>query len=331
MIFSCIIPASPNDCKSIKLKELIHSIRSQDFKQDEIEILVVTNGEILRADIVRTDVTFIWAESDSESAKAIGIKHAKGEICVMLCADNYFTDSHLFSQVFDYFLEADSVYERHYAYVPHDNSLNRYFSLIGNNDPIPFYLGKCDREPWVDGLYKTRGIPSYGCNGFFVKRDRFKDTNLDDYYPMDAHVDMIEKGLTYAVLEQGTVWHRTSDTLISFLKKRYKYARDLYSDRNNRRWKMLGTKDDYWRLCLFILSTITVIPAVLVSVRGYLKIRDKAWFWHFPVCLGFLITYGVLACRNMLRLLSSSQRLSVKDLLRNALSPSTVKPLKTTR
>lgn len=280
MRFSCVIPAKdPNDPK---LLDLIQSIKAQDFPQDQIEILVITEG-------------------DSEQAKAIGIRKAKGDICVMLCADNYFTDPTLFKKVSDEAYICSSIYERHYYYEPKDNSLNRYFSLIGNNDPVPFYLGKCDREPWVKGLYRGRSFPSYGCNGFFVQRKAFRDTNLDDYYPMDAHVDMAKAGHGYMALDQGTVWHRTSDRLIPFLLKRYRYAKDLYCDRRNRRWKMLDTREDYWRLALFVLATITIIQPLSISIRGYSKIKDIAWFWHPVVCWAMLITYGVLACRNFLK------------------------------
>ena len=268
------------------LKELIQSIRAQDFPQDKVEIIVVSEG-------------------DSESAKAIGISRAKGKICVMLCADNYFCEPSLFKQVHKKLKFNGACYERHYAYLEKDNSLNRYFSLFGGNDPICYFLGKNDRQPWVDSLSIKRGIPSYGCNGFFVNREWFKFTDLNHYYPMDAHVDMIKHGLTYCQLNQGTVWHRTSDNLLTFMRKRYKYVRDLYCERQDRRWKVISGLKDYGRLVLFILCVLTVIPLLVTSCRGYRKIRDTAWFWHYPVCAAFLGTYGALSVRWLLSVLSS--------------------------
>jgi len=41
VIFSCIIPAK--DKNDPKLQGLIHSIREQEFPQEEIEIIVVTD------------------------------------------------------------------------------------------------------------------------------------------------------------------------------------------------------------------------------------------------------------------------------------------------
>lgn len=299
MIFSCIIPASEKDIKSQKLTDLIDSIRDQDFPQDQIEILVETDG-------------------DSEQAKANGIRRATGQICAMFCADNYIVSKMLFNTVYHHFVSGykiDGIYTKYYAYKKDDNSLNRYFSLIGNNDPIPFYLGKSDRRPYYEmepgetytvfdfsEEYANRDIPSLGDNGFFIKRETILKADLDHYYPMDCFKDLVNQGHKWFMrFSDRYVWHRTSDNLISFLIKRYKYARDLYSDRMDRRWRMLDTKHDYFRLGCFILATASVIPCLATSIRGFLKIRDFAWFWHWPVCFGFLITYSLLAIRNLFK------------------------------
>lgn len=300
IIFSCVIPCSQSDLNSQKLQDLISSIKAQDFPQDQIEILVITEG-------------------DSESAKAIGIKRSKGEICAMFCADNKITSPILFQKVLYNFGEVSAVYSRRYAYVKEDNSLNRYFSLIGGNDPISYYLGKNDRDPHVHSLRRRSSYPpSYGCNGFFYRSELIKATNLDHYYPMD---NAMEVGGEFVAMDNDWIWHRTSDNLFTFLRKRYRYARDLYSDRSDRRWKMVDTREDYWNLLKFTLFTLTIIQPLAVSIRGYRRVRDFAWFYHPIVCLGFLLTYGVLVCRNILKLASSSRRLNVLSLLKDALSP----------
>jgi glycosyltransferase involved in cell wall biosynthesis len=258
----------------------------------------------------------------------MGISRAKGKICVMLCADNYFCSPQLFKQVHKKFRTYGAVYERHYAYLEKDNSLNRYFSLIGGNDPVCYFLGKNDREPWVASLTIKRGIPSYGCNGFFVAREWFKHTDLNHYYPMDAHVDMQKAGLRYYCLNQGTVWHRTSDDLWSFMKKRYKYARDLFCERNDRRWKVVDSTSDKFRLVWFCLSSVLVVPHLITAFKGHSKLKDKAWFWHPIVCLAFTITYGVLTCRNIAL---SFLRSGVVSLLQTAKNRSANKRNKTTR
>lgn len=301
IVFSAIIPASASDLNSPKLKDLIDSIKAQDFPQDQIEILVVTNAPIDTEEL-RKDrgFTFVWAESDSESAKGIGIKHARGEICAMFCADNMIVEKKLFRWVHTVLMGGYSAaYPVRYHYRKDDNSLNRYFSLIGGNDPVCYYLGKNDRRPHAKDLTRQYDYPlSYGCNGFFYRSELIKSTDLDHYYPMDNAIDV--EG-DFFKIDSDSIWHRTSDNLITFLKKRYRYARDLYCDRRDRRWKMFASTEDYIKLAIFCLYTLTAIQPLVVSARGFSRLRDWAWFWHWPICFGFLITYTILAIRNLFK------------------------------
>ena len=147
-----------------------------------------------------------------------------------------------------------------------------------------------------------KGVPSLGDNGFFFLKKHLDKANIDHYYPMDVAEDLRSQGFCfYMRLNLPYIWHRTSDNLISFLKKRYRYAKDLYSDRQDRRWKMLDTRQDYVRLAIFVLCTLTVVPCLLVSLKGFSKIKDPAWAWHYPVCLGFLIMYTILVLRNLFK------------------------------
>ena len=281
MKISCVIPAKNAD--DPLLSDLIRSIRAQDFPQEDVEIIVVTEG-------------------DSESAKAIGIRKATGDIICMLCADNMIMENRVFKIIAESFLNNPSwsaIYSRTYHHKKDDNSLNRYFALIGGNDPVCYYLGKNDRQPHVfDLIRRSNYQPSYGCNGFFYRASEIKATNLDHYYPMDNAMEV--PGVFMPMLS-GSIWHRTADGFLTFLRKRYKYARDLYCDRNDRRWKMLDTREDYWHLFTFIFFTLTIIEPVYVSIRGFIGKRDPAWFWHWPVCAGMLFTYGILVCRNVLK------------------------------
>jgi len=308
---SCVIPSSKKDLKSKTLKQLIRSIKTQDF-EGKTEVLVITEG-------------------DSESAKAEGIRRAKGKVIGMFCADNVITDKRLFSNVWENIVVngCSATYPIKYAYKKQDNSLNRYFSLMGGNDPVCYYLGKNDRWPHVSELrIASEYSKSYGCNGFFYRSDLIKKTDLNNYYPMDNAMEV--KG-EFAALNCDWIWHKTSDNLLTFLKKRYKYARDLYSDRSNRRWKMVDGRGDVKRLVRFAIDAVLVFPMLNVSLTGYRQIKDPAWFWHWPVSFSFLITYGVLTCRNILKSASLSRHWTVKSLLKSALSPSGPKHSKTTK
>ena len=109
-----------------KLKDLLYSIKQQTFK--DYEVIIVTEG-------------------DSESAKAIGIKKAKGEIVCILASDNYLDEENFFEFHIKQFDSSNVIaaYPLYYSVYKYDNILNRYFALFGVNDPIPLYLGKNDK------------------------------------------------------------------------------------------------------------------------------------------------------------------------------------------
>jgi glycosyltransferase involved in cell wall biosynthesis len=111
------------------LKDLLRSIDAQTYPKDKYEVLVITEG-------------------DSESAKGIGVKRARGKYVCILASDNYL-DSKGFLEYHIRCLNAHpdytGMYPGYYSYYREDDILNRYFALIGGNDVIPFYLGKNDK------------------------------------------------------------------------------------------------------------------------------------------------------------------------------------------
>src|SRR3990167_9909266 len=103
---SCIITAK--DHNDPKLKELEYSLTLQTFRN--FETLIITEG-------------------NSETAKAIGLKQAKGEIICILASDNYLNDPMFFEKCLEPFLnDKDTVgsFPLRYWYYKYDDILNRY-------------------------------------------------------------------------------------------------------------------------------------------------------------------------------------------------------------
>ena len=283
MKFSIIIASkSEND---VKLQECLRSISEQDYPKDDVEVLVITEGT-------------------PESAKAIGLKRSTGEIICFMASDCKFTSKETIikaSIMFEYFKGLTGCYSYYYHYEPNDPILNRYFSLFGFNDPIPFYLGKCDRHPHY--INQDRGlwdfanfpdkIPTLGDNGFFVRRDLIMKTDLEHYSHIDNCEDLRRKGsYSYGLLFED-IHHKTGDNLWLWIKKRMRYAESL---NQNRRWRMLTNFLDYLKLCVFVILALTFVEPLIRSAYGYFKsgIRDKAWFLHPVICFITVFLYGGL-------------------------------------
>lgn len=259
-----------------KLKDLLKSIDEQEFPKEDIETLVITEGT-------------------SESAKAIGIRRAKGEVIGILASDNLLTHKNTLKSMETMALGFGAVTTRRYYYTREDNLLNRYFSLMGGNDPLAFYMNKNDRLPHLKNLpidpiklvNKT-----VGDNGFFVRKSLIQSTDLENYYHIDNANEINSDIYAMPFFE---IWHRTGGNILSFFVKRYSYGLQ-HAFNKNRRWHLVDFRQqkDVWRLICFIIFTITIVQPLFLSIRGFLKIRDIAWFLHPLICLMTLFTYALL-------------------------------------
>ncbi len=281
---SLVIPCK--DINDLKLKELLKSIDAQDFPKDEMETLIVSEGT-------------------SESAKAIGIRKAKGEVIGILASDNELVRESFLTQMFNVCMVRGASYPVMYHYRKDDDVLNRYFSLIGGNDTFSFYLGKNDKATY--GVYQPiLGFPAFGDNGFFIKKDIIEKSDLDNYY----HVDNVQDTSVIPRVVAIDIWHKTGGNIFKFFAKRYRYGLQ-HAFNKNRRWHLVDFSQpkDIRRFLWFIFSTLTIVEPLCLSIRGYLKIRDIAWFMHPLICLATLFTYALLVVhlfgRRLLQLLSA--------------------------
>lgn len=276
---SLVIPVGPRDGPA--LERLLASIDRQAFPKDHLEVLLQYEG-------------------NSEEARAAGIAKAQGDIIGCLDADNQLLGFEFLSRMHT---EAGlpgvvGAYPSHYAWMSSDPPLNRYFALLGVNDPLAWWLGKADRRSWLvaprtEQLVFGGSLPTLGSNGFFVKRQAAQ--------PFVAawarsHIDGCEAmraaGLDTYTLVDSVLWHHTGDSWWGYLRKRFTYALRHGFD-PARRWHLVEPRD-LPRVALFGLASCLVLPHLWLSLRGYRRVRDVAWFLHPLVC-GSLTCMYVLA------------------------------------
>jgi hypothetical protein len=55
-------------------------------------------------------------------------------------------------------------------------------------------------------------------------------------------------------------------------------------------------KEDIVRICLFVIFSVTFLQPLYVSIKGYLKLKDIAWFMHpiFCFCIMSIYSYAVV-------------------------------------
>lgn len=264
--------------------------------------------------------TLIITEGTSESAKAIGIRKAKGEVIGILASDNQLSSKWFLA---DHVTNAQ-VYGAAYPayYEVGGDWLNRCFALLGGNDPLAYYMGKNDKLPHFSNklTFKDGGSNKHffdcsgttlGDNGFFVRKDLIEKTDLDNYYHID---NANEIGVTPKVVATQ-IFHNTGGNIFKFLAKRYRYGLQ-HAFNSNRRWHLVdfSKPEDIRRLVWFVLCGLTFIHPLIIAMRGYSKLKDIAWFVHPIMCFLTVVTYAALVCHLGLRPLYQSlfARLAVR-------------------
>ncbi len=263
-----MIPAK--DVNDPKLAELLKSIDEQDFPKEDMETLVITEGT-------------------SESAKAIGIRKAKGDVIGILASDNELVWDGFLTYLHHWAWAKGAAYPRFYYHKKDDNILNRYFALIGGNDPLAIYMKKNDRVNLATGWFEEQG--TIGDNAFFISREAISKTDLDNYYHID---NALETGIFPEPVD-AQIWHKTGGNIFKFFAKRYRYGLQ-HAFNKNRRWHLVDFRQpkDIMRLLWFILASLTIMHPLITSFRGWIKIKDIAWFFHPAVCLITVIVYSLL-------------------------------------
>lgn len=308
------------------LEGCLKSIRIQDYHQEKIEIILVDGGS--------TDKTIAIGKKyqakiiqkpgvPAEAAKSYGFMMAKGELIADFGSDNVLPKKTWLKELIQPLQENKEIiasYPLCYTYRPKDTIFNRYVALFGVNDPVPFYLGKADRQSYFDNGYQLPGeakdcggyykvtftpenLPTVGANGFVVRKRVLKKARVDPehYFHIDVIYDLVCQGYNKFAVIKTSIIHDTADTFFLLLKKRSRYFSSLYLKQFDKRRYHIVTKKDYGNLLLFIFFSLTFVQPLSVSIRGYLRKQDIAWFIHPPFCFLITLVYAQAVLKKWLK------------------------------
>ena len=302
-----IIMPTFNSIRTIEI--CLKSIREQDY-QGEMEIIAADGGSTDGTkDILKKYNCQVVKERshNPETAKAIGLKEAKGELVLLLASDNVLPDKLWLKRMADSLLkepQAVAAYPWRYAYRKEDTSLNRYFALMGANDPLAWFMGKADRQSYLVNenrktklvKFNLKNMPTLGDNGVLVWREKLMKAKVDEknFSHIDVFYDLVSLGMDQFVVVKQTIIHDTGESFWVFIKKRFKYINQLYLQQiKMRRYQWVRNYQDGLRLGLFIIYSLTLVGPVLTAVSGWRKKPDWAWFWQPIMCFSLVWVYGL--------------------------------------
>lgn len=310
----------------------LENINKQNYSSIK-EVLIVDGGstdktlEIAKSFDLPIKIINGKYKNNQEARRGVGIKLVKSKYFAMIDSDNYIYDENWLKEMMQPFLENDQIVASQtlrYS-VPKDESiLNRYFGLFGATDPVAYYLGKTDRLSWRFREWNLKGkmisknknysilefnpddFLTVGCNGIIIRKNlllKSKWRRPEDFFHSDVFVDIGRQGFNKFAIVNNEIFHDTSENLFNFFAKRRRYMMLHYGKYNNkRRFKIFDEKkiSDYVKLFLFIFFALTIIQPLYMSLAGYIRKNDFAWFAHPLVCLGVTIIYTEAILRNLI-------------------------------
>jgi len=320
-----VVIATYNSEKTIDA--CLKAIRTQVYPQNKIDIILCDGGSIdsTFSLVKKYKVDFVPVPRHLQNAeynKGVGVRKAKGDVILMIDHDNIIPHKHWLQKMVKPLVEDPEIVgveTLRYHYSPELSLIDRYYALFGAGDPVAFYLGKADRLSFIYDKYNLRGdaldkgnyykvkfknenIPTLGANGFVIRRKLLiENARIDgkNFFHIDVNVDLIRKSFnTYAFIKDDIIHLTGYKNITSFLYRRILFMEQFHVQQISQRRYSLFMKGDLIRLIIFIIYSITFVKPLFDSVRGYLKIKDNAWFVHPILCFSMVIIYGSITIKS---------------------------------
>lgn len=303
-------------------EKALKMITLQTYPRNLIEHIVMDGGSVNGAIelakkyhcdvIVRKDLMI-----NAHVRSGLGIKKAKGKLIVSLQSDNILTSKNWLKEMVQPFLDNKKVFCTFSAYNDYKKNMSattRYGALFGAADPVLYYMGKSDKMPLTQKKYNKGNIigetpgywlvkfnkenlPTLGDNGHMFLRSAINRVNRDpqNYVHPDIFAAMLDLGYNTCGIIKNSVFHIIPTSIFYYAKRRV-YIKETYYDgwRGNRKYLVFNWQSSKDRLNLIKVTffSLTFIFPLLESIKGYIKIRDRAWFLHPFACFVMVIAYG---------------------------------------
>lgn len=302
-----------------RLSKCLKSIRCQDTHNFIINIIIVDDySNDLTVNIANTfDVQILYSGyRDIETSKRIGLEAVSTPLVLFLDADNWLPSNSWVATARRALLEhpeAIGAQSARFFYDRNDPAANRYCSMYGITDPVPFYLRVRDRLMVTEQVWDLGGrvisstedhwlleadedhFLTFGSQGFLTYAEQAKwSIRAGRFYHMDHVYRCVCLGQREIVLLEQPVGHDGCADAIGFLKKIIRNI-SLFHVSETRVYIYNISIIDKIRIAIILMTGI--IP-IIDATRAYLRgPRDFAWFLHPIFCAIVGIIYSWIHLR----------------------------------
>lgn len=284
------------------LQRCLDSIFMQGYPRDKYEVIVADGGSTDKTiEILKSyPVTCVHNEKrDAESGKYVAIQKAKGEVYVLLDADNVIATKDWLTSLVRPLQENPDILgvESNYLIADDFMSLNTYANLLVIVDPLARILASKPMKIEKKGEYILKtfakdSTPVSGANGFLWRKsvvEAFLQTHAEEFPEAKVLAEAAARGeVVYANVPKKGIYHYYCVSLSDYLKKRKKIAKNILA-RGAKQEEVWIEKGGKWRFYLKILYLASFIGPFFEAIFNFAETRRKEWFWH-PL-ISFLTIY----------------------------------------
>lgn len=305
------------------------SVRNQDYPAP-IEIVIADGGSVDKTLAVARKfgakiIKVPEKRQNAEYNKGVAVNAAKNSVLTMIDHDNILPHKKWLKNMVKPLIEDQEIFGSGVLQFHYDKKMSlvdRYSALIGGTDPVTVFFNKSAHQGYLydnfhlkgymvsdtKGYYKVRldpgRLPALGGNGSVLRRKllQYAKTKPGYFFHIDIHQDLAKKGYTTYAFVKDTIIHLTDTNFFSFLRRRrYFIEKYHFEDYSKRRYSIYDPKKDQLALIGFIIYSATLIMPTIDALRGFMKIKDLAWFMHPLMCLGVLFVYGITIIREEIK------------------------------
>jgi len=304
---SIVIPTLNNE---LHLGKFFHYLKSQDYPQEYIEILIMDGGSIDRTiEIAEQNEANVINNPDvlAEPGVNLGIRCSKNKIIMILAVDNYLNDSQFLSKIM-------AVFDNEYVFAAfpkhesdkYDSIFTKYFNTF--TDPFNhFVYGNAANARTFKKIYRVvesnekfeiydfqegNMAPMIALAQGFTFRAGYERKAVDAYDDCAPIIEMIKTGRVIAYVHSASVFHHTINNYSHFLRKQ--------------RWATLNAlkKSEYgighridslsvvqrMRIRVWPIYSVSIVLPLIRGIWGVMRDKELIWLFHPAIC--FLSFYA---------------------------------------
>lgn len=254
-----------------------------------------------------------------------GLSHVSEDLVLILESDNIMVGTHWLTDMVLPFQEKGvfTTYSIHNDFRKSDDVLTRYFALMGSPDPTLYYLNKSDKIRMDESRYDKGQIlketkkyfvvkftpvtqPVMGDNGFMIRTNILRKVLYKDkpFYHTDAYRELLNMGYDTVGVVKNSIIHLSRPNILGQVIRRVEVKKHFTDKMKYKRIYHVydpSSSKDRQNLWKFVFFSLTLVQPLWVSIRGFYKIHDVAWFLHPVMSLCMTFAYGLSEIQKKLR------------------------------